>query len=101
MTTRPLHDPTPSRNHSIPALELAPLMLTRNRLPVPLTTGGWPTGAHDRPVAASQRPPSSSSHSTSPPSRLARAPMAGNSVASQRATPAGCCSKARRCGRWD
>src|SRR5512132_1239767 len=52
---------------------MALIMLTRKRLPVPLMTGVWPTGAHDRPAAASERTPISSSHNTTPPSRLARA----------------------------
>ena len=46
-------------------------MLTRNRLPVRLMTGVWPTGAQERPAAASERTPISSSHNTTPPSRLA------------------------------
>ena len=75
-------------------------MLTRNRLPVRLMTGVWPTGAHDRPAAASERTPISSSHSTTPPSRLAWARIAGNSSSSQRRTAAGFCSRARCCGFW-
>jgi hypothetical protein len=77
MNTGPLKDPVKRRNRSIPALETALIMLARNRLPVPLMTGVWPTGAQDRPAAASERTPISSSHSTIPPSRLARARMAG------------------------
>jgi hypothetical protein len=91
--TGPLKAPTNSRNQSIPALEMALIMLTRNRLPVPLMTGVWPTGAHDRPAAASDRTPSSSRHTTIPPSRLARARMAGEVSASQRGTAAGFCSR--------
>jgi hypothetical protein len=70
--------PGNNRNRSRPAVEIALSMLTRNGLPVRLTTGVGPTGAHDRPAAASERtPPLSSSHNTTPPSRLAWAPMAG------------------------
>src|SRR5215207_2509812 len=83
---RPGERPDKRRNRSIPALETALSMLTRNRLPVPLMTGVWPTGAHDRPAAASDRIPISSSHSTTPPSRFACARIAGNSSTSQRAT---------------
>jgi hypothetical protein len=53
MNTAPVKDPVKRRNRSRPALEMALSMLTRNRLPVPLTTGVWPTGAQDRPAAAS------------------------------------------------
>src|SRR5215204_3680849 len=77
INTWPLNDPTNSRNRSIPALETALIMLTLNRLPVRLMTGVWPTGAHDRPAAASERTPISSSHNTTPPSRRAWARMAG------------------------
>ena len=77
MNTAPVNDPTTSRNRSIPALETALIMLTRNRPPVRLMTGVWPTGAQDRPAVASDRIPISSSHNTTPPSRLARARMAG------------------------
>jgi hypothetical protein len=86
---RPLKDPVNSRNRNLPALEIALSMLTPNRLPVRLITGVCPIGAHDRPAAASERTPISSSHNTTPPSRLACARMAGNSVASQRATAVG------------
>jgi hypothetical protein len=77
MNTAPVNDPVNRRNRSSPWLEMALIMLTRKRLPVPLMTGVWPTGAHDRPAAASERTPISSSHNTTPPSRLARARMAG------------------------
>ena len=77
VNTGPLQDPTTSRNRNLPAVEMALSMLTRNRLPVRLLTGVWPTGAQERPAAASQRTPSSSSHSTTPPSRRAWARMAG------------------------
>jgi hypothetical protein len=77
MKTAPVNDPVNNRNRSRPAPEIALSMLTRNRLPVRLTTGVWPTGAHERPAAASERTPISSSHNTTPPSRLAWARMAG------------------------
>ena len=93
MNTGPRKDPVKRRNRSIPALETALIMLTRNRLPVRFITGVWPTGAQERPAAASDRIPISSSHNTIPPSRLAWARIAGNSVASQRATAAGFCSR--------
>jgi hypothetical protein len=66
-----------SRNPSIPWLEMALIMLTRNHLPVRLMTGVWPTGAQERPAAASEPTPISSSHNTTPPSRRAWAQMAG------------------------
>jgi hypothetical protein len=59
--------PVNKRNRSRPALEIALGMLTRKRLPVPLMTGVWPTGAHERPAAASECTPISSSHNTTPP----------------------------------
>jgi len=77
MNTAPVNDPVNSRNRSRPALEIALTMLTRKRLPVPLITGVWPTGAQERPAAASERTPISSSHNTTPPSRRAWARMAG------------------------
>jgi hypothetical protein len=77
MNTAPVKDPVKRRNRSIPALETALIMLIRNRLPVRLMTGVWPTGAQDRPAAASERTPISSSHNTIPPSRRAWARMAG------------------------
>jgi hypothetical protein len=52
-------------------------MVTRNRLPVPLLTGVWPTGAQERPAAASEPTPISSSHRTSPRSRRAWTQIAG------------------------
>jgi hypothetical protein len=54
MNTAPVNDPVKSRNRSIPALEMALIMLTRKRLPVPLMTGVWPTGAQDRPARLPQ-----------------------------------------------
>ena len=89
MNTGPLNDPTNSRNRNIPALEIALIMLTRNRLPIRLTTGVCPTGAQERPAAASERTPISSSHNLTPPSRLACARMAGNDSASQRSKDSG------------
>jgi hypothetical protein len=53
--------PENSRNRSSPPSEIALIMFTRNRLPVRLMTGVWPTGAHDCPAAWSERTPSSSS----------------------------------------
>jgi hypothetical protein len=72
-----VNDPVNRRNRSRPALEMALTMLTRKRLPVPLMTGVWPTGAQERPAAASEGTPISSSHNTIPPSRRACAQMAG------------------------
>jgi hypothetical protein len=77
MNTAAVNDPTNRRNRSRPALEMALSMLTRKRLPVPLMTGVWPTGAQERPAVASERTPISSSHNTIPPSRLACVRMAG------------------------
>jgi hypothetical protein len=93
MNTAPVNDPVNRRNRRIPALEMTLSMLTRKRLPVPLMTGVCPTGAHERPAAASDRTPSHLSHHTSPPSGRAWAWMAGYSVASQRATATGFCSR--------
>ena len=59
-----------SWNRSSPALEMALIMLTRNRLPVRLMTGVWPTGAQERPAAASERTPISSSHTPALPAGL-------------------------------
>src|SRR5688572_9942687 len=67
MNTGPLDEPVNKRNRSRPALAIALIMFTRNRLPVRVITGLWPTGAHDRPAAASERTSSSSSHNTTPP----------------------------------
>jgi hypothetical protein len=39
MKTRPVNDPVKRRNRNLPALEMAVIMLTRKRLPVPLMTG--------------------------------------------------------------
>ena len=72
-----------------PALDIALIMLTRNRLPVRLITGVWPTGAHDRPAAASERPISSSHNTTRRPAGWAQ--LAGYSSSSQRRTAAGSC----------
>src|SRR6266487_260664 len=97
-STGPANDPVNSRNRSSPSPEIALSRFTPNRLPVRLMTGVWPTGAHERPAAASDRTPISSSYSTTPPSRRAWARMAGYCSSSQRRTATGFCSKARRCG---
>ena len=51
MKTRLLNDPVKRRNRNLPALEMALIMLTRKRLPVPLIRGL----AHRRPGAARRR----------------------------------------------
>jgi hypothetical protein len=72
--TRPVNDPVKRRNRSIPALETALIMVTRNRLPVPLITGSGPPAPRSVPPP---HPSGSPSHPATTPARLRGGPGRG------------------------
>ncbi len=78
---------------------IADIAFTENRLPERRTVGVHPLAPQVRPVTWSERMPTWSAKSTSPPSAFAFARIAGQVSSCQTRTASGSCSTARLSGR--
>lgn len=78
-----------------PFVLIADIAFTENRLPVQRTMGVHPLAPQVRPVIWSERMPTWSAKSTSPPAALALARIAGQVSSRQTRTASASCSTAR------